>query len=663
MFRIPLRPFFAAMVMLVTAQAAYAADELPPGVGVQNPLLAFGLNGISDWSTEMPFLNLMKQARPWFANSKTAWGAISNATLKAQGYLDAEGWPKKLPPGMRSITTILAWSDNSAAEGVYALRYSGAGRIALGGDAKVLSRGRDPNQIVFENTHGGSIWLDIAATDPLGVGDYLRDISIVRRRYEGLYETGERFNPDWLNVVDDARELRFMDWMKTNDSTQGSWRDRPKIDDASYSEKGAPVEVMVALANQVGADPWFNMPTKATDNYVANFATYVRDHLAPGLVAHVEYSNETWNGAFRAYHWLDDQSRANWGVSAPNDYYVMRAAQIMHIWDRVFGATAKTRVDAVLATQTVNTWLTRHNLVAPIWREHDPSGYISPRKIFDSLAVTTYFGGSSITNAKLRSTLVDKIETSEEGAKKYLVHELDDPKSFGSLPWLSEILQKNRSIAKEYGLKLVAYEGGQSVLQAAFIPGLTKEQLAVTTPFLSAFVRSPEMADIYRKVWELWAKVGDGPFMQFTDVSAPSKWGARGLLSGLGDTNPRSELLFALNKSAKSWFGSGGGTQYQQGVIRIAGDKGEILTGTMKDDFLIGGTGDDMFVPGTGHDGINGGGGTNTMVLAGKAADYHLMPEAAGYRLTGPNVSDYVLNVQEFRFDDASRTLAEMLGR
>ena len=45
-----------------------------------------------------------------------------------------------------------------------------------------------------------------------------------------------------------------MNWSRTNGSAQTSWAGRPKTTDARWStEKGAPVEVMVALANRIGA--------------------------------------------------------------------------------------------------------------------------------------------------------------------------------------------------------------------------------------------------------------------------------------------------------------------------------------------------------------------------------------------------------------------------
>lgn len=61
---------------------------------------------------------------------------------------------------------------------------------------------------------------------------------------------------------------------------------------------GVPVEVMVGLANRVGAAPWFNMPHTATDDYTTKFAELVRDTLRPDVAVYVEFSNEVckWRG-------------------------------------------------------------------------------------------------------------------------------------------------------------------------------------------------------------------------------------------------------------------------------------------------------------------------------------------------------------------------------
>jgi hypothetical protein len=83
------------------------------------------------------------------------------------------------------------------------------------------------------------------------------------------------FHPTFLSRIRNYNVLRFMNWMETNDSEQSEWRDRPRISDARWSTKGVPVEVMVELANQVKADPWFCMPHLATDEYITEFANLV----------------------------------------------------------------------------------------------------------------------------------------------------------------------------------------------------------------------------------------------------------------------------------------------------------------------------------------------------------------------------------------------------
>ena len=59
----------------------------------RDPVLSFGLTGISDWSTQMAFLDLMKMSRPWIGHEPGKWGGMKTAELRAGGYLDADGWP------------------------------------------------------------------------------------------------------------------------------------------------------------------------------------------------------------------------------------------------------------------------------------------------------------------------------------------------------------------------------------------------------------------------------------------------------------------------------------------------------------------------------------------------------------------------------------------
>jgi len=400
--------------------------------------------------------------------------------------------------------------------------------------------------------------LNITSTDPAHSGNYLRNITLVAEKYEALHAAGEIFNPDWLAVVQDARELRFMDWMATNGVTSASWEDRPQIGDVTWMG-GVPVEVMVELANQTGTEPWFTMPAGADEAYIRNFATYVRDHLDPGLQVHVEYSNEMWNWSFAQTKWLGAQAVAVWGTTdkaAWLDYAAMLATKSALIWDDVFGAEADARVDNVMGTQTSNAWIANHLLTAPLWQMMDPSGYVAPSSVFDSLAVTTYFGSSTLSNVDLRTELLTALKTPGIDATAWLAAKLMDPDYSRSIPQIITFWAANKAIADTYGLDLVAYEGGQHVLYSTSISGMSVEDQATLTTFLSGFVRSQAMAELYLELWTAWAAVSDGPFMQFGDVSAASKYGAWGIFSALGDHNPRADLLMDLNAHTVPWFSS-----------------------------------------------------------------------------------------------------------
>ena len=47
--------------------------------------------------------------------------------------------------------------------------------------------------------------------------------------------------------------------------------------------EGAAIEYMIQLANTLGADPWFNIPHAADDNFVKQFASLVKNTLRPDL--------------------------------------------------------------------------------------------------------------------------------------------------------------------------------------------------------------------------------------------------------------------------------------------------------------------------------------------------------------------------------------------
>lgn len=580
--------------------------------------------------------------------------------LKADGVFDNNGWPTHMPEGVEKIATLWQWSGTPEAAvdrvGVYVLTYEGEGGLKISAN-QILSE--EPGRIVFNYTKG-NIGLGIFDTDPEGTGDYIRNISIVRQDRLELHEAGAIFNPDVVDMLKDSAQFRFMDWQETNNSEISEWSDRPTMDNFNWAQEGVPLEAKVQLANETGTDPWFSMPHGATEKYIRNFATYVRDNLDPGLTVSIEFSNETWNWLFQHTHDLAAEAKAAWGTEVNYLHYVAKlATESAMIWDEVFGAEADARLVKVLGTQMANIGITKQLLSAKAWFENEPDSAVAPADVFDAIGVTTYFGNSVAAQQEPRDALIAAIEDPEVDAFRWLADKLQDPEFPSSIPHIMSRLADQKAIAEEAGLKMVAYEGGQHVHQ---LFGLGAEAAALGD-FFAEFVRSPEMAELYHALWDGWAEVGDGPFMQFGTIAESSKWGSWALWENLSDINPRGELLKELNEDSAQWWDAGDASGvHQQGVTTLGDDADNVLVGTAAEDYLIGGAGDDVLIGGGGNDGLHGGGGDDVLLLTGGRDDYTIVAEDGGFRLEGLEGSDRVLDVERFLFEDGGAfSLEEIL--
>ena len=203
-----------------------------------------------------------------------------------------------------------------------------------------------------------------------------------------------------------------MDWMETNNSEQSEWEDRTTIDDYTYFKSGGvPVEVLVELANQNDSNPWFTMPHLATDEYVQNFAQYVKENLDSELDIYIEYSNEVWNGSFQQARWVENQAELE-GISK-EDWYSRRTTQVTQIWDDVF-AEDKERVLGVMGSWSARSEYGReildYNWAGGTALSHEEYG-------IDVIAIAPYFGGY-IGNNKNNTRLRRWAENIDRGVDK-----------------------------------------------------------------------------------------------------------------------------------------------------------------------------------------------------------------------------------------------------
>jgi hypothetical protein len=524
--------------------ASTVVSQAPTGVS-DGVVLGTNLYGISDWSTQMPFLDAFKTARKWMTQCEQGESGCTGS-WETQEYdkldLDEQGWVKSLPapddpPEYTRASTLLYREMNQYPGGQYLVLYDGEGKLNYKFDAQKDEAASKPGRDVINvKPSQGGILLQIVETDPNKTGNYIRNIRVVRAQDEGTYQS-QIFNPLFLEKTRKFKALRFMDWMDTNNSEQSEWSNRPKVEDASYAWKGAPVEIMVELANRLQADPWFNMPHMATDEYMTNFARLVQERLNPNLKAYVELSNEVWNWQFKQSHYAADQGKARWGDKGDvfMQWYGMRAAQMSDIWKGVF-QDQPDRVVPVIATQTAWQGLENSALDCSEWvaEGHKPC-YQHGFKVY---AVTGYFSGA--LGSKEHASEVETWLSDRNSAFTKAIAKLKDSGDWGdSVRNTADGFRYHADVAQKRGLKMVAYEGGQHIVGSG-----GNENNEKLTEFLIELNRRPEMYQVYTDLLNNWKAAGGTLFMHFSDIGQPSKWGSWGALENVTqDHSPKYDAL------------------------------------------------------------------------------------------------------------------------
>ncbi len=107
-------------------------------------------------------------------------------------------------------------------------------------------------------------------------------------------------------------------------------------------------------------------------------------------------------------------------------------------------------------------------------------------------------------------------------------------------------IQATKQTADRYGLKLVAYEGGQHLVGV----GGAQDNEALTRLFHAANAH-PRLGRIYDAYFQAWTAVGGDLFCYFSSVGRWSKWGSWGALQYYDDDPLRSPKFLAIMHWAK----------------------------------------------------------------------------------------------------------------
>ncbi len=495
---------------------ASSPSQNPAVHGEVRSALGTNLGEFEDYTTEWPTVDAFKKSRPWISGSEGTWD--DGRPLDT----DASGWLRSLAPG-QIARTLMFWQDHSIyPAGDYVVTYDGQGTLDFHGTAEVVTSRPGRYRLRVDQPKDG-LALFVTAVDP---HDPLRNVRVAmpggaceKDRFRAckldadcggsgacaLFESHreEVFHPDFLNSLRPYGVIRFVNWMVANKSVERTWNDRPKPTDARFTTRGVPVEVMVALTNELGDDPWFTLPIAADDEYVRKFAEYVRDNSKSRKI-YVELSNEVWNPSFPQAAFAEAEGRKRHLSDDPTlarlRWYSERSVETFRIFEDVFGGTS--RLVRVLASHAANPWVSE-----TVLSEGDAARHT------DALAIAPYFGVDLGTERE--ALRVEKLSLDA------LMSELEGPAVDRAAEWISN----QADVARRFGVELVAYEGGQHLVGVG--PLMNDEKL---NALFDAANRDRRMKGVYLRYLRAWREKGGGLFVHYTNVGSYSKFGRWGAL-------------------------------------------------------------------------------------------------------------------------------------
>ncbi|MGL4319573.1 MAG: calcium-binding protein [Paracoccaceae bacterium] len=584
-------------------------------------------NAPSPYNDSFMTLDLMKGVSTW-----TYWNGVEGVDIpRSDLTLDAEGWITRMPDLPAGITSIFAnvFYGDIAPAGQFILEWDGKGSIEVYQPYTVIG----PNKILIDfaadytddqgRPQQDGITVIINSID---AANPLRDIKLYRAEDADLIEAGERFDPDWVNAIDDFRILRTHDWQYTNFNTTRDWG--PNVVNADQAVwgldgRGMPYEVIVDIANETRSDLWINIPHTATNDYIRQVARCVLENLDADLRVHAEFSNEHFTTIFDQYQYFQNGGAREFGTapSAAAQFYGVQSARMDRIFDQVFAEDAgRLRTVVTIDSAAFLSNEARLMLTAPA---SIAEGGASP--VSAGMEVLATDGYLSWWTPDQGDEIRDWMTDADGGfgrAADYLMDQL-----------VNELIpswRAGRALADEFGMEFMVYEGGTLLLNGADYVNAPQE----FTDFAERFSRSEELQPVYEAMAQAWAEIGTGPFAWYNDTGRPGPWGYYGHWDNITfEPLPRGETIVDANGVLPFWDGDDrpAGTfdngTYDAGTVgrdslvgsalndRLFGLAGvDRLQGFAGNDVLWGGDGADSLNGGLGNDSLTGGAGADRLV-------------------------------------------------
>ncbi|MGK0271560.1 MAG: hypothetical protein ACI88H_002224 [Cocleimonas sp.] len=530
----------------------------------KNSSLGINSNEVFEQDASIPFIDLFRVATPFNENircRKQDQPCLTNAEVE----YDKNGWPIKLNGGKAGVFFLRNVALAAIPKGNYSVLYDGEGQIDYLQNAKLVSR-NDGEDIISFDARADGFMTAVAQITQSNVNNPLKNIRIIMPGgiCEGSHYTHVTsqadcssndndakfldfkthhgsliFNPDYLNFMKNFGVIRLMPMSGITRNSDERWDQRPNMQEATwggiYGSRGAPLEIQIELANRLKANPWLNVPHIADNNYMRKFAQYVKKHLDPDLTPYIEYTNEAWNANF-----VHNEHVQKMGIAQKLDqnallagykYYAKRSVEFFDIWADAYGGQIKN--DRKQFVRIIGGWDTRPDISSIILTYNDTY------KSTDAVAIAPYIGGN-LKGFRESKTVSDIFKL------------LTDKKSYRSLPKIMEELEKHADLAREFGVSLIAYEGGQGLVDWA-----ARDYLQHPNPLFYAANRDSRMNDLYQELYKEWRGLGADLFVAF---SAPRScnwsgcWGLKEHIRQPLDKAPKLQASLKFMQDNQRWW-------------------------------------------------------------------------------------------------------------
>ena len=463
-----------------------------------NADIGINLGATSQTYSDPIWTDLHNLAYPWEAPSTTIGIAAADTAIP----LTADTYPLTNAATTFNLANYPDGNYQFSFTGTATVTFSDIGQLA---GPVTVSNGVTSGTVVVNHKTGDGQFVDMQVSG-LNAANPMDNFHLMMPGYGNGTTLAPMFTPAFLQSLQPFSNIRFLGWDEVNNSTVSSWADRvsPTNFITDNPTDGVPYEDMIELCNEAQKDMWINIPALATPQFIQSLAQLVQTKLDPDLNVYVEYSNETWNTAFHQFSQVLNAAKLNPMVTQSTNTTVMVAQQtayeevlIAQIFKQTFGA-GSSRVRPVLSG-----WATQSVIINDAL-QFIQQNFGPPPQFIYATAEAAYVGlpaGDNVAGLTLNQVFTDM--------NQYLTSKLVPS------------LQSDAAVAAQYGLPMVAYEGGQGL-----VPGTN----ALNYNVLQAAQLDPRMYQLYIALLTDWQSVGGSVFDAFTLDGPPANSGFWGML-------------------------------------------------------------------------------------------------------------------------------------